>query len=240
MIRVPISFPIVLVLNGPLGATEQSAPVQALCQHAPVRMFKPSQAPRMPDDELLRALLTTDAPNAIERAVGKVDVNALRGTTKTTPLALAAATGNLNGMKVLLANGAKIDVRAADGTTALESAILNAQPAAACILMNRGALLPLAPSKPYLLPSAALSEDFESATTLVEFLLGEGYDVNAKMNGDAALHIAAELGNVSLVRLLVRHGANRGIRNNRAETPEAVATRVGNQAIARMLHVASQ
>lgn len=215
-------------------ASGPSSAVEVLC-HARSSPFKPSDAPRLPDDQVLRTLLTTEEPALIQQSLLNVDLSAYRGTTKTTPLALAASVGNLKAVQILLRIGAGIDFPTASGATALEAAILNGQAGSACLLLRQGARLPQPGSRPYLLPSAALSEDFQGATALVEFLAAEGYDVNARMNGDTALHIAAGLGNTALVRVLLRRGADVHARSGRAETPEMVANRSGNDEVAQLL-----
>jgi uncharacterized protein len=233
--RVPLLLVAAILLSGLAHAVEPISVAAALCRHAPAKAFKPSRAPRLPDDDLLRALLSTDDPTEIRRAMGGSDPNAPRGTAGSTPLAVAAASGNVSGVNVLLDSGALVEGKSRSGTTPLEAAILNIQPSTACALLSRGAILPEPRSKPYLLPAAALSEDFGAASAMVGFLLDRGYDVNARTNGDTALHIAAELGNETLVMLLLRHGADIKLKNGRSETPEAVAQRAGFPGIAKRI-----
>lgn len=114
--------------------------------------------------------------------------------------------------------------------TPLEAAITNGQAGAACMLLRLGGHLPSTASKPFLLPSIALSEDFEGGMTVAAILIAHGYNVNAKMSEDTALHIAAELGNTSFVKLLLSNKASTGLRNNRGETAAEVAQRSGQAA----------
>lgn len=230
------SFFLVLVLSVLLPhISEASGNVRVACQTHAVNVFKPSQALRVSDDELLRTILITEDVEQLRRAMRGVDLNAQRGTTKTTPLALAASVGNLRAVTFLLEQGANLEVRTASDATPLEAAITNGQAGAACMLLRLGGRLPSAAGKSFLLPSIALSEDFEGATAVAAILIAHGYNVNAKMNGDTALHIAAELGNASFVKLLLSNKANNSLRNNRGETAAEVAQRSGQAAIVALI-----
>ncbi|WP_118871756.1 ankyrin repeat domain-containing protein [Ralstonia solanacearum] len=213
---------------------------RSVCQSMPAKAFVPSRGPAMPDDEFVRLVLTTDDGNALRRAFAKTDIDAQRGRTNTTLLALAASSGNLNAMRVLLERGAQRDKPTGSGETPLEAAVLNGQASAVCLLLQRGAKLPLPARKPYLLPAAALTEDFASAVALVAILRDHDFDPNARMNGDTALHIAAELGNVELVRLLLARGADIGQKNTRGETALSIAQRSSQPQIAQLLRAAQR
>lgn len=238
MIRMPVWMLVSACIFGVLHATELPKPARALCTAVSGMAFKASDAPRQPDDVLLRTVLKTDDPATIRQAITGKNVNALRGTTKTTPLALAASSGNLGAIKVLPDAGAHADAPSASGMTPMEATIISGQAASVCLLLERGGDLHTLAKKTYLLPAAALTEDFQAGTVLVGILIRHDYDSNAKTNGDTALHIAAELGNKSLVNLLLNSGARLDIPNHRGETPHAVAKRAGNTEIMRMLESA--
>ena len=218
----------------------QPTPVRSSCQLTPVKAFVPSRAPRMPDDEFLRLVLTTDDGNILREALPGSHIDELRGKTRTTLLALAASVGNVNAIQVLLEKGAQRDKPTGKGETPLEAAVLNGQATAACFLMQRGARLPRPAQKPYLVPAAALTEDFASAVTLVTLLSDHDFDLNARMNGDTALHIAAELGNVELVKLLLTRGADAQLRNAKGESALSIAQRAGQSQIAQLRRTAQQ
>ncbi|WP_230851242.1 ankyrin repeat domain-containing protein [Ralstonia solanacearum] len=211
---------------------------RSVCQSMERKVFVPSRGAAMPDDEFMRLVLTTDDERALRHAFARTDIDALRGRSNMTLLALAASSGNLNAMRVLLDRGAKRDKQTGRGETPLEAAVLNGQAQAACMLLQHGAKLPPPAHKPYLLPAAALTEDFASAVALVAILRDHDFDPNARMNGDAALHIAAELGNVELVRLLLARGASVEQRNSRGETALAIAQRSSQPEIAQILRAA--
>lgn len=221
-------------------AGQASPPARPSCQSTPAKTFVPSHAPRLPDDEFLRLILTTDDGNALRQALPVSHIDELRGKTGTTLLALAASVGNVNAIHVLLEKGAQRDKPTGNGETPLEAAVLNGQATAACLLMQRGAKLPRPAQKPYLVPAAALTEDFASAVVLVTLLSDHDFDLNARMNGDTALHIATELGNVELVKLLVARGADFQLKNTKGETALSIAQRAGQSQIAQLLHTAQQ
>lgn len=213
---------------------------RSVCQSMPTKAFVPSRGPAMPDDEFMRLVLTTDDGSVLRQALARTDIDALHGRSNTTLLALAASSGNLNAMRVLLDKGAQRDKPTGSGETPLEAAVLNGQASAACMLLQRGARLPPPAQKPYLLPAAALTEDFASAVTLVAILRDHDFDPNARMNGDTALHIATELGNVELVRLLLARGASIDQKNSRGETALSIAQRSSQPQIAQLLRTAQR
>lgn len=60
---------------------------------------------------------------------------------------------------------------------------------------------------------------FKPSNEVVEFLSKHG-DINAVDNdGSTSLHLAAELGNIQIVRILLANGANPSLQNKAGETP---------------------
>ena len=211
--------------------------MQRLCIKAEQRTFTPSSRTTS-SDELLGVISRSADPVAIRVALGKSDPNARIGTTGTTGLIHAAASGNWVAVKTLLDAGADIDRRSAGDATALEMAILNNRLGIACKLIQHGAAVPgPQDGKQYLLPMAAVTEELEDAVIFIDFLIGHGYDVNAVLptNQDTALLIAAEMGNEKLVKLLVEQGADLTHRNGKNETALMVARRAGQKRIAELL-----
>lgn len=201
-----------------------------LCARLPTTVAAPAPPPTLSKDPLLRAVFETRDHGKLEAALAAAgDPNAQRGTTGITALAAAAAAGNLEAMRQLVSAGARLDARSRSGDTAVESAIMAVQAASTCWLLGHGAELQVG-HKPYLLPAAALSDDFQAATVLVRLLLGRGCSADARIHGDTALHIAAELGNTALVETLLRHGASASLENTHGETPLAIAIRSSKQA----------
>ncbi len=155
---------------------------------------------------------------------------------KCTPLGLVATSSppfaagvQRDVMDVLLAHGARMDLRGAVGrdTSLLRGCLANGQPQAADYLASRGAPVDLVEAaglgdldRVRLLAGAAtpaLLEAFSMAcaygrVAVVEFLLEHGVDVNAEVRGfgegHTGLHVAAYQGHVDLVRSLLRHGAH--------------------------------
>lgn len=183
--------------------------------NAPQRRYEPPLSPVKSEDPVLRLVVESTDSAALVAGLSQTDLNAQRGTTGLTALGAAASAGNLVAVRALLTLGAGIEVRSRNGETALESAVINAQASTACWLLLQGAQLPVPDKKPYLLPAAALSEDFAAANTLVRMLLERGFSPDARMSGDTALHIASELGNVDLVRALMQRRADLAAKNSR-------------------------
>jgi ankyrin repeat protein len=229
-------FLVALGLQAGCAASGLTPAEEGICANAPSSTYAPSTAPTQSSDPLLRVIFETGDPAKLKPALASAgNLDAQRGTTGITALSTAASAGNLAAAQLLVEAGASLEAKSRSGDTALESAMTSAQATTSCWLLRRGAASPDPQKKPYLVPAAALSEDFAASHALVRLLLNRGFSPDARMNGDTALHIAAELGNTELVRLLVQHGADVSAKNTRGETPLAVATRSGQKAVAPLL-----
>ena len=125
----------------------------------------------------------------------------------TTPLMRAARTGDVELMRILMANGASPYVRRRDLSTALTLAAT-----------GRGGGLPTGPST---IPGA-------SNLDAVKMLLQVGVDPNGfNLNGQTALHIAAQRGSDPLVTELIAAGAKLDLRDKQKRTPLDLALGVG-------------
>ncbi|AMP38040.1 ankyrin repeat domain-containing protein [Ralstonia solanacearum] len=216
-----------------------SPAMQQLCNHVSAQPFSPPGAKaRIPSDPLLAAITTTNSTEQIRRALGSANPDAPRGQLGTTPLVYAVSVSNWPAAQALIAAGANVNQATTYGETPLERAIGLMRGAMACQLIAHGAVVPSPSAKTaHWVPLAAAVSPLDDATTLVMFLLGRGYDVNARLPpaNQTALHVAAESGNVGLVRLLLKHGANPQAQTIDGETAPAVAQRAGQREVLRLL-----
>jgi uncharacterized protein len=124
----------------------------------------------------------------------------------TTPFLRAAKTGDLAGMRLLLAHGADSRLTTAYGTTAL--------------MLAAGLGWRFGQSQ---IPEATAME-------AVKFLLDLGADINtANEPGETALHGAAERGADQLVQFLVDHGAALDAKDRQGRTPLDIAAGKGSR-----------
>lgn len=234
MMRIAI-FLFLALMHGLAGAAGLDPKMQALCKRAVDKPFKVAGTTGQLDDELLRMLVVTDDTAALQHKIAGSDINAPHGKFGTTALAFAAGVGNAKAVVWFIAQGADIDRPNRLGVSPLSYALTSGKLGTACILIERGATLPDPSTGENLLVSAAVSEDFDDAAAMVDFFAQRGFDVNAAPFGMTPLHIAAELGNEALARLLLQRGARVDAENAQGETPEAVAMRTGHAKIANIL-----
>ena len=121
-------------------------------------------------------------------------------------LCAAAASNNLDELKLLLKRGTDSDERV-DGKTALMLAVQNGHCEAARLLLDGGADVDAKPRTaitPLMLAAA------NGQTNLVELLLKRGADIKlrASARGETALFGAASCGRTEVVRILLDHGAD--------------------------------
>lgn len=133
------------------------------------------------------------------------NLDAVYAASGDTPLCIAASTGQLDVMRLLLDRGADPDGAAADGRTPLYDAALNGQAEAIKLLLSRGAAVDgVAISGSAPLHAAAL----RGHTAAVKILLDSGATVNkAAADGITALHCAAFQEYLDIVQLLSDRGA---------------------------------
>jgi ankyrin repeat protein len=122
------------------------------------------------------------------------------------PLIAAARAADTTSARALLADGADVDRRYGDGTTALHWAAHRDAADLVGILLAAGADVNAADDHGV----TALSLSCLNGNALVvEMLLSAGADANAaRVNGETPLMTAAQVGNVDVVRALVAAGAD--------------------------------
>jgi ankyrin repeat protein len=125
----------------------------------------------------------------------------------STSLMRAARTGDVEIMKILLDSGANPHARRRDLATALFIAASG----------RRGGL----PTGPRTIPGASNIE-------AIKMLVAAGLDVNAfNLNGQTALHVAAQRGDDDIVKLLGELGASMDLRDKQKRTALDLASGVG-------------
>jgi ankyrin repeat protein len=151
----------------------------------------------------------------------------------TTPLHIAAASGQDTLVTLLLDKGAKLEARENNGRTPLFSALLKNQQNAAKILINRGADIN-AKDGIEQIPLHVASEAAKS--DIVEILLLKGTSVNAAdRNKWTPLHSAADKGALTVGQLLIANGADVRAADVSGRTPLHIAAQRGDVQWAKML-----
>jgi ankyrin repeat protein len=122
-----------------------------------------------------------------------------------SPLIEAAQAGNESSSLDLIAHGAPVNARAADGTTALMWAAQNDDVELTQALLAKGADVRAL----NLYGTSAMQQAAIGAyTPILKLLLQAGADVNApNAEGQTALMVVARTGNVGAAKLLLSHGA---------------------------------
>ena len=151
-----------------------------------------------------------------------------------TVLIAAAARGDLAVVNALLARGVDPNVKDKRGYTALSHALEAMYEDVVEALLNRP---DLDPNSRGLNGRPALSAFvWRENKEQVEKILARGADVNAVDNdGDAALHGAAQSGDVEIIRMLLDKGANPNAQNKQGGTPLMWAAVYGHTDAARVL-----
>lgn len=144
--RIAGTFPGILV--GPVSATAtgEDWPLTVIAgRHAAVRSLallleRGEPVPTLHGDAILARIAGARPQDIAALLVEKFLAAGVRGTTcAKPPLLLSAHDGNLRAVESFLAAGIPIDVRSADGETALHAAATSAQAEIASALLARGA-----------------------------------------------------------------------------------------------------
>ncbi|XP_075684046.1 uncharacterized protein LOC142652280 [Rhinoderma darwinii] len=118
----------------------------------------------------------------------------------------AAQRGHSAVVKALLQKGAQVDARTKENYTALHIAVENCKPQVVQTLLGFGAQVQPKGGKDQETPLhiAARIKDGEK---VAEILLRSGADVNVeRANGETAMHVAAQYGNIKMIRALMEEG----------------------------------
>jgi hypothetical protein len=157
-----------------------------------------------------------------------------RNTETKLAFLLAARTGEIDTIKVLLNRGLNINVSLNGDRTALMFAAEMGHTVVVDLLLSRGA--DIRDNKSVTLLTIAARGGH---TATIEALLNHGADVNAKtLYGETALMMAAFEGQVDTVRLLLTRGADTNAKTSYGETALKSATRNGYAEIVRLLMAA--
>jgi ankyrin repeat protein len=148
-----------------------------------------------------------------------VGINAPIGCGTFSPLDGAVSTENMEMLKFLLANGAK-----PQGRELVDAAFMGNPDTAlnfVKVLLAAGANPNATNNFSSALPAAA----YQGHSDVIVLLLAQSrIKIDAQdVDGNTALMWAAEHGNLDIVDLLVKAGANPSLKNNRGETAEALA-----------------
>ncbi|KAJ5552018.1 hypothetical protein N7535_000035 [Penicillium sp. DV-2018c] len=156
------------------------------------------------------------------------------GITWGTALTAACVGQHEEVVKLLLDNGADINVAAGVGT-ALQAASKNGHQKLVKLLLENGADVN-AHTEYGLHGTALIAAASKGERDTVELLLDNGADVHGRSRiYGTALHAAAIVGDVQIVQLLLARGADSTIRGGIYKTPLRAAVRRGHQGVASIL-----
>lgn len=166
--------------------------------------------------------------NAITLLISKgANVNA---TDKNglTPLNIAIEEENNNDIiKLLIKNKANLNILTEDGDSLIEYAINKNDTDMIQTLVEGGANLNTAGISGYTPLMSAAAETLENIVRI--FLTKKDINLNAiNRNGDTALHITAETGNIPIIKMLIENKANINSQNFSGYTPLHIAVENNN------------
>ncbi|XP_063777272.1 serine/threonine-protein phosphatase 6 regulatory ankyrin repeat subunit B-like isoform X2 [Pseudophryne corroboree] len=118
----------------------------------------------------------------------------------------AARRGHTSVVKALLQKGAHVDARTKEDYTALHIAVESCKPHVVQILLGFGAQVQPKGGKAQETP-LHIAAQIKDGEKVAEILLKSGADVNMeRANGETALHVAAQYGNIKMVTALINEG----------------------------------
>lgn len=180
------------------------------------------QEPQTPTEKLINAAYAGDITMVEQLLKEGVDVN-FKDSYGYTPMYSAASHGKKDVVELLIANGANINN---DQSPPLYGALEGGYKDIALLLIKKGANL----------NSSLRIAIVYGRADIVEFLIANGADVNAKNNnGDTALHYAVGNSKLDIAKYLITHGADINVKDKGGYTPLHNAASEGKQEIARIL-----
>jgi ankyrin repeat protein len=185
--------------------------------------------PSEPTITLARAVQIGDIDQLERNIHWNADINK-PGPNGLTPLHIAAMKGSLVMTKILVKNGADLEVTDSQDHTPLLKALVARNAIVADYLFKSGAKLD---------PNSALHETARLGSAdrdVIEFLIRQGAILdNTDTDGNTPLHSAILNDQRVVAKYLINRGANLEIRNRAGMTPLALAITRKNQGIERIL-----
>src|SRR5215813_11673686 len=182
-------------------------------------------------DELIQLIRRNDLGTLNSRLSSGADVNApdARGNTL---LMEAAGFGSVEAVKLLLANGAKVNAKNQFDVTALFLGAANQEKVR--MLLEKGAEVNARTKSgrtPLMIAAAC-----NGCSAIVKMLLDKGADVNAvDTRKIGALQLAADLDDLDTIKLLLAHSADAKIEDAQRITPLASAAQNCNLEATKLL-----
>jgi ankyrin repeat protein len=186
--------------------------------------------PLAPPPELHRAASSGNIKVVRELLRRGADINATDSMLHT-PLMLASAGGHAAVVKYLLRKNGDADRQNYMGETALMLAVQSEQPEVVRLLLRKGASPAVTDNKGW---TALMLSRSPALSTL---LIREGADVDYRVtgNGITALMVAAQEGNIDLVRILIQAGAEKGLADHNGLSALDYALQRGHKEIETIL-----
>jgi len=200
-----------------------------------------SSSQRSINGELFDAAIAGDAAKVRSLIKAKADVNYTETLNNVdgsyvkewSPLMSSVLSGNIEVMKLLIANGAWVNYMNSRAMNALWLAANNGRLDMVKLLTEKGAYVnnrdvdDVTP-----LMAAAMS----GSSAVVEYLLQHKADIDlCNLNGDNALLLALQNGQEAIARLLITAGSEINRQNRSGATALMIAAVEGNEAIVKLL-----
>lgn len=199
--------------------------ISLICLYTLIGCSQPSE----PTITLARAVQVGDIDQLERNIHWNGDINK-PGPNGLTPLHVAATKGSLVITKILVKNGADMELVDPQGHSPLLKALIARNTIIAEYLFKQGAKLD---------PDAALQETARLGSAdrdVIGFLIRQGAALdNTDAEGNTPLHSAILNDQRVVAKYLINRGASLDIRNRAGQTPLAIALERKNSAIERIL-----
>ena len=192
-------------------------------------------------DDLLNKVMRNDIEGVKELIASGADINQQNKMYGHTPLIIACNYNYVDLAKLLISEGADINIRGKDGSTALIAAAANSQELVE-ILLSKGAEVNAKMKDGTGVFTQCINGILMESVPLqlAEILLSKGADVDESattgaIQGYTPLMTAARNNKEELVNFLIKHGANINAKSGDGSTALSLATKKGHKKIMDIL-----